>query len=150
MNAVNRGKLRHARGQATLELLVTFIVAFSLVFGLFELCMFTYTCSILNDAVEEGVRYAIMHGTDSSQCSGPDAGCVDQSPYANVQSVVTTAASASLHNLSGMTVTVTYANATAAIGNPVSVVVAYNYVPILNFSSLQYALRLTSQAQILF
>jgi Flp pilus assembly protein TadG len=146
----SREKLRLQRGQATLELLVTFIVAFSLVFSLFELCMFTYTCSILNDAVEEGVRYAIMHGTDSSQCSGPDAGCSDQSPYANVQSVVTNVASASLHNLSGMTVTVTYANSTAAIGNPVSVAVAYNYVPILNFSSLQYALRLSSQGQILF
>jgi Flp pilus assembly protein TadG len=140
----------HQRGQASLELLITFIVAFSLVFGLFELCMFTYTCSILNDAVEEGVRYAIMHGTDSSQCSGPDAGCADQSPYANVQAVVNNAASASLHNLSGLTVTVTYSNATAAIGNPVSVAVAYNYVPILNFASLQYALRLSSQGQILF
>jgi len=140
----------HQRGQASLELLITFIVAFSLVFGLFELCMFTYTCSILNDAVEEGVRYAIMHGTDSSQCSGPDAGCADQSPYANVQAVVNNAASASLHNLSGLTVTVTYSNATAAIGNPVSVAVAYNYVPILNFASLQYPLRLSSQGQILF
>ena len=150
MKAGRRQRLRGQRGQASLELLVTLIVAFTLVFGLFELCLFTYTCSILNDAVEEGVRYAIMHGTDSSQCSGPDAGCVDQSPYANVQSVVTTAASASLHNLSGMTVTVTYANSTAAIGNPVSVAVAYNYVPILNFANLQYSMRVSSQGQIVF
>ena len=85
-------------GQATLEMVVSLTVVFSLVFWLFELCMFTYTCSVLNDAAQEGVRYAIMHGTDSSVCSGPDTQCTNQTPYSNVQAVVTTAASASLHN----------------------------------------------------
>ena len=42
-------------GQATLEMVVSLTVAFSLVFWLFELCMFTYTCSVLNDAAQEGV-----------------------------------------------------------------------------------------------
>jgi Flp pilus assembly protein TadG len=137
-------------GQATLEMVVTCTVAFSLVFGLFELCMFTYTCSVLNDAAQQGVRYAIMHGTDSSNCSGPDTGCADPSPYANVQAVVTSEASASLHNLAAMTVTVSYPNSTASLGNPVSVAIAYTYVPILNFASLQYAVRLTSTGKILF
>ena len=59
-------------GQATLEILVSLMVALSLVFCLFELCMFTYTCSVLNEATQEGVRYAIVHGIDSTLCSGPD------------------------------------------------------------------------------
>ena len=42
-------------------------------------------------------------------------------PLSNVQAVVTSAASASLHNLSAMTVTVAYSNSTAAVGNPVTV-----------------------------
>jgi Flp pilus assembly protein TadG len=137
-------------GQATLEMLVTLMVAFSLVFWLFELCMFTYTCAVLNDAAQDGVRYAIMHGTHSSNCSGPDTGCTNQAPYSNIQRVVTTAASASLHNLSAMTVTVSYANSTAALGNPVAVKVAYTYVPYLNMPGLQDAVTLTSQGEILY
>jgi Flp pilus assembly protein TadG len=137
-------------GQATLEMVVSLTVIFSLVFWLFELCMFTYTCSVLNDAAQEGVRYAIMHGTDSSVCSGPDAVCTNQTPYSNVQAVVNAAASASLHNTSAMTVTVTYANSTAATGNPVAVKVAYTYVPYLNFPGLANALTFTSQGQILY
>ncbi len=137
-------------GQATLEMVVSLTVVFSLVFWLFELCMFTYTCSVLNDAAQEGVRYAIMHGTDSSLCSGPDTVCTNQTPYSNVQAVVSAAASASLHNISAMTVTVSYGNSTAAIGNPVVVRVAYTYVPFLNFPGLANALAFTSQGQILY
>ena len=137
-------------GQATLEMLVSLMVAFSLVFWLFELCMFTYTCNVLNDAAQEGVRYAIMHGTDSSNCSGPYTQCTNQTPYSNVQAAVTNAASASLHNLSAMTITVSYANSTAAVGNPVAVKVAYTYVPYLNLPGLANALSFTSQGEILY
>ena len=49
-----------------------------------------------------------------------------------------------------MTVTVSYANSTAAIGNPVAVKVAYTYVPYLNFPGLANALTFTSQGQILY
>lgn len=140
----------HQEGQATLEILVSLMVALSLVFWLFELCMFTYTCSVLNEATQEGVRYAIVHGIDSTLCSGPDTACTDQTPYSNVQAVVTAAASASLHNMSAMRITVTYANSTAAIGNPVAVKVAYTYVPYLNLPGLMNALTFTSQGQILY
>jgi hypothetical protein len=141
---------KHQDGQATLEILVSLMVALSLVFWLFELCMFTYTCSVLNEATQEGVRYAIVHGIDSTLCSGPDTACTDQTPYSNVQAVVTAAASASLHNMSAMTITVSYANSTAAIGNPVSVKVAYTYVPYLNLPGLMNSLTFTSQGQILY
>ena len=140
----------HEDGQAALEMVVSLMVAFSLVFWLFELCMFTYTCAVLNDATQEGVRYAIMHGTDSSNCSGPDAQCTNQTPYSNVQAVVTSAASASLHNMSAMTVTVSYANNTAAIGNPVAVKVAYTYVPYVTLPGLVNAVTFASQGDILF
>lgn len=140
----------HQHGQATLEMLVSLMVVLSLVFWLFELCMFTYTCSVLNEATQEGVRYAIVHGIDSTLCSGPDTACTDQSPYSNVKAVVTAAASASLHNISAMKITVTYANSTAAIGNPVAVEVAYTYVPYLNLPGLMNTLTFTSQGQILY
>jgi Flp pilus assembly protein TadG len=137
-------------GQASLEMVISLTTVFALVFWLFELCSFSYTCSVLNDAAQEGVRYAILHGTDSLICSGPDTICPNQSPYSNVQAVVSSVASASLHNMSAMNVTVTYANNTAALGNPVSVKVAYTYVPFLNFPGLATTVTFTSQGQILY
>jgi Flp pilus assembly protein TadG len=138
------------QGQATLEMVVSLTAVFALVFWLFELCSLVYTCCVLNDAVQEGVRYASIHGTDSLLCSGPDSACTNQSPYSNVQAVVTSVASASLHNISAMTVTVTYANGTAAAGNPVAVTVAYTYIPFLNFPGLSNTLTFGSQGQILY
>jgi Flp pilus assembly protein TadG len=143
-------RLCQQNGQATLEMMISLTVAFSLVFWMFELCLLTYTCSVLNDAAKQGLRYAIMHGTTGSNCSGPDTGCSDQSPYAKVQATVLTTASASLHNISAMTITVSYANGTAAIGNPVSVVVAYTYVPYLNFPGLAAPLTFASKGNILY
>jgi len=140
---------RSQDGQATLEMVVILLVM-SLVFWLFELSMFTYTCSVLNSATREGVRYATLHGADSSVCSGPDTTCTDRSPYSNVQAVVTSAASVSLHDLSAMTVTVAYSNNTAAVGNPVTVKVAYIYVPYVNLPGLQNSVTFTSQGQILY
>jgi hypothetical protein len=141
---------KQERGQATLEILVSLTTVFAMVFWLFELCSFTYTCCVLNDAAQEGLRYASMHGIDSLICSGPDSVCPNQAPYSNVQNVVTSVASASLHNMSAMTVTVTYANSTAAVGNPVSVKIAYTYVPFLNFPGLATNLSFSSQGQILY
>lgn len=144
-----RSRCREA-GQATLEMLVSLTVVFSLVFWLFELCMLAYTCSVLNDAAQEGVRYAIVHGTDSTLCSGPDTSCTNRTPYSNVQAAVTAVASVSLHNTSAMTVTVSYANSTAAIGNPVAVRIAYTYVPYFNFPGLANALTFNAQGEILY
>src|ERR1700722_8001717 len=52
------------QGQATVEMVVSLTAVFALVFWLFELSLLAYTCSVLNDAAQEGVRYAMMHGTD--------------------------------------------------------------------------------------
>ena len=144
-----RGDLRDETGSALIETALSLIVTFLLAFGLFELCMFSYTCIVLNDAAQEGVRYAIMHGTNSSNCSGPDPGCTDSS-YSNVKAVVKTAASASLHDISAMTVNVTYGDATAAPGHPVSVQVVYTYVPYVNFPGLEQTVTFTSQGRTIF
>ncbi len=146
----NVHKAGRERGQATLEIVVSLMVIFSLVFGLFEVCMLTYTCSVLSNAAQEGVRYAIVHGTSSSNCSGPDSGCSDQSPYSKVQSVVSTAASASLHDLTAMSVTVSYSAGTAAVGNPVRIVVVYTYIPYVSLPGLHNTLSFSSQGQILY
>jgi Flp pilus assembly protein TadG len=137
-------------GQTLLETALSLWVTISVVFWLFEFCMFAYTCNVLNSAAQQGVRYAIVHGTDSTSCSGPDSACTDSSPYAKVKAVVTSAASASLHDTSGMTVTVSYLNGTAAPGNPVTVQLAYTYVPYIKLPGIANTVTLSSRGYILF
>lgn len=144
-----RRALREETGSALLETMVSLLTVVTLAFGLFELCLLTYTAVVLNYAAEQGVRYAILHGTDSSTCSGPDSGCTDQS-YANVKSAVTTAAAASLHDLSAMTVNVSYGSGTAKPGSPVTVTLSYNYVPLTGVFSMESAMTFSSQGEILF
>jgi Flp pilus assembly protein TadG len=142
--------LRGEDGQALVESAISLVVTITLAFWLFELSMMTYTCTILNDATHEGMRYAILHGTDSTVCSGPDSACTDPTPYANVQAAVRNVTAISLHNMTAMTVTVAYPDSTAAPGNRVTVTTAYTYVPMLDFPGLAKLLTFTSTGRIIY
>lgn len=145
---IHRG-LKREEGTALLETMVSLLTVVSLAFGLFELCLFTYTAVVLNYAAEQGVRYAIMHGTDSTQCSGPDSSCTDPS-YTKVKAAVTSAASAALHNISAMTVSVSYPSSTAKPGNPVTVVLSYSYIPYTSLFRLEKTMTFSAEGKILF
>ena len=60
---------------------------FLVTFLIFEFCMTIYTYSVLNNAAREGVRYAIVHGSDNASCSGPRP-AVATATGSNVTSVV--------------------------------------------------------------
>lgn len=117
---------RKQRGASQVEFVVSFLVVVFLVFWMFELIMVMYTYSTLTDAAKEGVRYAIVHGSRNGNGSGP--GTSDPGA-ANVQGVVTTFANISLHDVSAMTVTVTYPDGDAISPSRVIVNVSYPYVP---------------------
>ncbi len=54
---------------------------FLLTFLIFEFCMTVYTYSVLANAAREGVRYAIVHGSDSAVLQRPGfrmCGCLRQ------------------------------------------------------------------------
>jgi Flp pilus assembly protein TadG len=149
-SSLTRHALRDEAGQAILETALSLSVTMAVVFWMFELCLFAYTCSVLKSAVAQGVRYAVVHGTDSAACSGPDSGCGNQAPYSNVRAVVTSAATASLHDTSAMTVTVNYASGTAVPGSPVTVKVVYTYVPYINLAGLGNTVSFSSAGQIVY
>jgi Flp pilus assembly protein TadG len=131
------------------ETAVSLILAFSLAFLLFEASMLAYTYSVMNNAAREGVRYAIAHGTSSSNCSGPSTGCGDTNA-ANVIAVVRSYAGTSFHDISAMTVTVAYPDATkSAPLSLVTVTVNYTFIPYFKFPSVG-TLQLTSQGRILY
>jgi Flp pilus assembly protein TadG len=107
---------RRQSGQSLLETTVTIVVIFAVVFWVFELGWFMYTYSVLADAANEGVRYSIVH-------SGGD-----------VPGTITTVqafAATSLHNISGMTTSVTFPDGPSTPPNRVRVTVSYQFVPYL-------------------
>src|SRR5216684_2237503 len=105
---------RRQRGQSLLETALMIVVIFTVVFWIFELGWLMYTYSVLADAVNEGVRYAIVH-------SGGDP--------ADTQAKVKTFAAASLHNVSAISVSVTPPDGSYAPPNRVRVTVTYTYSP---------------------
>ncbi len=107
---------RRQRGQSLLETALMIVVIFTVVFWVFELGWLMYTYSVLADAVNEGVRYAIVH-------SGGDV--------AGTQAKVKAFAGTSLHDVSAITPSVTFPDGNSAPPNRVRVTVTYTYIPYL-------------------
>jgi hypothetical protein len=141
---------RTTRGQAQVEFALVIVFLMILVLSMLELLLMIHTYNVLADAAKEGVRYAIVHGSRNSVKSGPTCPCADidgpAAPpgtvpgYGSGYGVVLTYAQYSLHDTTGMTVSVTYPDpGTATIPgnaspNRVRVAVAYPYSPILGLS----------------
>jgi Flp pilus assembly protein TadG len=110
-------RLRRQRGQSLLETAMMIVVIFTVVFWIFELGWMMYTYSVMADAANEGVRYAVVH-------SGGDA--------VGTKARVTTFAQTSLHDVRAISTSVTFPDGSAAPPNHVVVTVTYTYVPWLN------------------
>jgi len=119
------------------EFALTIVLLMIFILGIIELLMLIYTYNVLADSAKEGVRYAIVHGTGNSNCSGPGSStsvppitCADASAN-NVTAVVTTYAGVSLHSTASpaMTITPTYPDGSCAAPNRVQVTVSYRYQP---------------------
>jgi len=102
------------RGQSLLETAMMIVVIFAIVFWIFELGWLMYTYTVMADAANEGVRYAMVH-------SGGDA--------AGTQARVATFARTSLHDVSAISTSVTFPDGNAAPPARVRVAVTYTYVP---------------------
>lgn len=128
-------------GQALVEFALTILFIFLLFIGMLEMIFLMYAYNTLADAAKEGVRYAIVHGTGNTNCSGPGLPAATPpitcsgSPYPKVQTVVTNFGGLSMQSISASNVTVDYnpnsANGTAcnAPGCMVEVTVSRTYQP---------------------
>ena len=131
-----------ARGQAALEFVFVILFLFILFVSMLELIFMMHAYNTLADSAKEGVRYAIVHGTGNSTCSGPGLPAASPpitcsaSPYPLVQAAVTNFAGLSLHSTTTMVVNVDYnpnsANGSACNvpGCMVKVTVQYPYQPL--------------------
>jgi Flp pilus assembly protein TadG len=104
------------RGQTIVEFALTFLLVVTVVFGTIEFCSLIYTYTVMADAANEGLRYAIVHSSDTS----------------GTQAIVQQYAAYSLHDTSSITVTVTCAG-TCAPTSDVTITVSYPYVPYLSY-----------------
>ena len=109
---------------------------FLVTFLIFEFCMTIYTYSVLGNAAREGVRYAIVHGSDSSSCSGPSSGCGDTAG-SNVTAVVNSYAAISFHDISAMTVTPSWPDGTSTPSSRVLVTISYPYIALPDVAGIR-------------
>jgi TadE-like protein len=139
-------------GQALVEFSLVFLFLAFFILGVLELVVFVYTYTALADSAKEGVRYAIVHGTLSSNCSGPGASgvtCPDTAA-ANVQTAATTYARYSMHDTSAMTITPTYPDGSSAAPSRVRVVVTYPYQPFFGLGWPTVTVRAAAEGRIMY
>ena len=143
-------RFREEQGSVLLEFSLSIWTIFLVTFLIFEFCMTVYTYSVLGNAAREGVRYAIVHGSDSSACSGPGSGCAD-SVGANVTAVVNSYAGVSFHDTSGMTVTPSWPDGTSTPSSRVLVTITYPYVSYLAVPGFNPpTMHVTAEGRIVF
>lgn len=144
---------RNDTGQATVEFVLTITFVLFLVLSALDVMMMVYTYAVMANAAKVGVRYAVSHGCDvgATQCSGPSCNpvCSDSSG-ANVQTQVKNYAKLCFHNISGITVTVTYPDATATTPSRVRVVVNYPYKSFFNLGWKPPTINAAAEGRITF
>ena len=136
-------------GSVVIESAMAFILIVTVMIGIIECCVMMYTFSVVAEAARHGVRYATIHGTMSSNCSGPSTGCAD-STGSNVVTDVTTFANQFVKNVSGLTVQVSYPDTGGSTApSRVTVGVTYTYVPMF-ISGMRHSFHVSSQGRILY
>lgn len=141
-----------SQGQAQMEFILSILFLVLLIFGMLELILLVYTYSVLADSAKEGVRYAIVHGADSANCSGPGGGgviCSDSSGQ-NVQTAVTQYAQYSFHNAAAMNVTVTYPDSSSVASSRVQVQINYPYQPFFGLGWPSVTVKAAAAGRIVF
>jgi len=129
-----RRKRPSSRGAVQIEFVLSFLVIMFLIFGMWELIMIVHTMNVLSDAAKEGVRCAEVRGvwnpsTKSCDAAGNPVSVPPPCP-SGIDSVVQEYAKYTLHDISAMTVSVTYPGGSCSTnGNRIRVQVNYTFVP---------------------
>lgn len=121
-----RAALRREGGQALVEFSLVSLVFFMLIFGMIDVGRAVWNYNTLAQATREGTRYAIVHGANSSDPSGPVSDNENK-----IEDVVEKFASGL--DLDELDVDVAWPNGANSDGNPVTVTSEYTYQPIFNF-----------------
>lgn len=136
------------RGQSLVEFSIIGIAFFIMVFGMIDAGRAVWNYNTLSHATREGTRYAIVHGADSSNPSGPDSENFTP-PSDDVMVRETIEKYGSGLDPGRLTVTSEWLDGSNARGNNVKVTSSYEYEPMFNFfGALSFTLSSSSTMQI--
>jgi len=136
------------RGTVAIETSVGFMLMMAMLLGIMECSVMGYTYAVLEESAREGVRYAIVHGTDSSSCSGPSTGC--DATAQNVIDDVKAYANTFAGTLSGISVSVTYPDGASTGTSRVKVSITQTYVSVFHIPGISQTLTVSSTGRILY
>ena len=136
------------RGATQIEFVLSIFIVIFVIFGIIEISTAVYALNVLGDAAREGVRYAIVHGSGNTNCSGgvSPSGC--DPTGTNVSAVVQDYAKYSLHDTSSMTVNVSYVDGNNDPQSLVKVDVSYPYIAWIKLPWPTPTLRASAQGRI--
>ena len=140
--------LRCERGAIAIETSVGFMVMMAMLLGIMECSVMGYTYAVLEESAREGVRYAIVHGADSSSCNGPSPGC--DATAANVIADVKAYGNTFAGTISGMSVVVTYPDGVSTGTSRVKVAITDTYVSVFHIPGISQTLTVSSTGRILY
>jgi Flp pilus assembly protein TadG len=151
---------RSSRGQSLVEFMLVITFLFIVFVSIIQTVLLMYAYTTFANSAKEGVRYAIVHGTGNTNCSGPGttgppAVTCSDTTGAIVQAAVVNFAGLSFQNIQASNVTVDYnpngANGTACNvpGCLVRVTVAYQYQPLFGFSWPSFMLYAAADGRIM-
>ena len=136
------------KGQAMVEFSLLGIVLFIMVFGMIDAGRAVWNYNTLSHATREGTRYAIVHGADSSNPSGPDS--VNFTPPSDDVMVRQTIEKyGSGLDPDRLTVAAEWLDGSNERGNSIKVTSSYDYEPMFNFfGALSFTLSSSSTMEI--
>jgi hypothetical protein len=138
------GNRKSQRGASQIEFTLSMMLTMFLIFWVFEMVMMVYTYSVLADAAKEGVRYAIVHGSNNSSPSGPSPGTTT-----GIVTAVTGYAQMSLHDVSAITINPSYPDGDNQAPHRVQVDVTYTYIPYIPLPFTHPSIHTTAQGRII-
>jgi len=122
------------KGQAMVEFMLSLVIVMFFIFAIFETMTMLYSYNAIANAAKEGVRYAVVSGSNSATPLGPTTGTGSDcsTNVAPVRNYVVRYAGLTFHDISAITVNVCYLDGTNVAPNRVQVTVQYAYKPYFN------------------
>ena len=160
------GSKHSQAGQAMVEFALVIFFVFIVFVSAVQMILLMHAYNTLADAAKEGVRYAIVRGSDNSLCSGPGnpnanpvVTCSTDPTGTNIQTTVVNFAGLAFQNVTTSEVTVDYdpnsANTTtfgaacSAPGCLVRVTIAHTYSPFFGLGWPNFTLYAAADGRIM-
>jgi len=124
--------VRGQRSQATVEFALVGIILFVLVLGTIDVGRAVWSYNTLVNATREGTRYAIVHGANASDPSGPGSPHYT-APDSDTNVIAAVEAFSGGLDMARLDIATEWPEGTNEVGRTVKVTSTYNYDPVLDF-----------------